>query len=50
MMEGLVVMFIEGEQIRTRNIHNRPAPGSITDDLQIYDTDNTNRTYQQIHS
>ena len=32
MMEGLVVMFIEGEQIRIRNIDNRPAPGRRTDD------------------
>ena len=51
MMEGLVVMFIEGEQIRIRNIDNRPAPGRITDDTDIgYSTDDTNRTYQQIHS
>ena len=37
-MEGLV--FIEGEQSRTRNIHNRPAPGRITDE-QTDDTAHT---------
>ena len=29
MMEGLVVTFIEGEQIHNRNIDNRPAPGRM---------------------
>ena len=36
MMEGLVVMFIEGEQIRIRNIDNHPAPGRRTDDTDIW--------------